>query len=293
MRPPSRPYDLARWLAAAVITLYGFAKLTGAQFLVLDSELDKPMREVSGFWLTWYYFSYSPAYKAVIALSEIGAGLLLSFRRTALLGACLLAALMTNILLIDVLYRVEAIPAVLALLGCAGVVIAHHRRELAAVFLAPPVPRPAERAGADGAARRLRWAGWAARVAIVAGAAWFGWYVRNTVVRRPTPLDGVWRVVEVAPRPSVEPPLRVYFERNRAHLAVFRNPFGTTRHHFELGPAGSDSAGTLEIRRGWLSKGDTVFAGRWRLTGDTLALEGWWGPQATTMRLVAERRAGR
>ena len=39
-----------RWFAALIAVVYGFAKLNGSQFTILDSELDRPMGEVSGFW---------------------------------------------------------------------------------------------------------------------------------------------------------------------------------------------------------------------------------------------------
>lgn len=86
----SRGVRVARWLAAVVMIAYGFAKLTGSQFTVLDSELTRPMGEVSGFWLTWYYFGFSSIYGTIIALVEIGGGLLLIWPRTSLLGALVL-----------------------------------------------------------------------------------------------------------------------------------------------------------------------------------------------------------
>ena len=53
-KPPA-----VRWVAVVFSIAYGFAKLHGSQFTVLDSELTRPMGEVSGFWLTWYYPGYS------------------------------------------------------------------------------------------------------------------------------------------------------------------------------------------------------------------------------------------
>jgi uncharacterized membrane protein YphA (DoxX/SURF4 family) len=76
-----------RWLAAVLCITYGAAKITGSQFTILDSELARPLGQVSGFWLTWYYFGYSTFYKILIGLAEIGGGLLLAVPRTALLGA--------------------------------------------------------------------------------------------------------------------------------------------------------------------------------------------------------------
>lgn len=37
----SRGVRVARWLAAVIMIAYGFAKLTGSQFTVLDSEVTK------------------------------------------------------------------------------------------------------------------------------------------------------------------------------------------------------------------------------------------------------------
>jgi hypothetical protein len=37
----------ARWLAVVFCLLYGFAKLKGSQFTILDSELSKPMGPVN------------------------------------------------------------------------------------------------------------------------------------------------------------------------------------------------------------------------------------------------------
>ena len=72
---------------------------------MLDSELTKPLGQVSGFWLTWYYFGYSAVYGTLIALLQVAAGVLLIVPRTALLGALLLLPIATNIVLIDVFYE--------------------------------------------------------------------------------------------------------------------------------------------------------------------------------------------
>ena len=81
---------ILRFVVAFLVFTYGFAKLNGSQFTILDSELDKPMGQVSGFWLTWYYFGYSKFYGNLIALAQVLGGVLLMFRRTTLLGCCLL-----------------------------------------------------------------------------------------------------------------------------------------------------------------------------------------------------------
>ena len=92
---------MARYYAAFTLLGYGFAKVMGAQFTVLDSELAKPMSYVSGFWLTWYYFGYSVVYASVVAWVQIVGAVLLGSKRTSLVGALLLLPVMVNIVCID------------------------------------------------------------------------------------------------------------------------------------------------------------------------------------------------
>jgi hypothetical protein len=90
------------WSPPLICFLYGFANISGSQFTVLDSELTRPLGEVSGFWLTWHYFGYSAAYGNGIATLQILAGVLLVLPRTALAGALLLLPVVINIVVIDV-----------------------------------------------------------------------------------------------------------------------------------------------------------------------------------------------
>lgn len=129
-------YSICRWTTAVILLQYGFAKLFGAQFTVLDSELDKPMGAVSGFWLTWYYFGYSPIFGNLIALLQIGLGMALAFRRTTLLGAAGAAPLLAGITVLDIAYGIAFDALLVALIGagCASCLLWKHRRELVAVF---------------------------------------------------------------------------------------------------------------------------------------------------------------
>src|SRR2546426_12506832 len=99
-------YTVSRFVAAFLVLFYGFAKLNGSQFTILASELDKPMGQVSGFWLTWYYFGYSSVYGNLIGLVQVAGGVLLMFRKTVLLGSCLLLPIVANIILIGIFYRI-------------------------------------------------------------------------------------------------------------------------------------------------------------------------------------------
>ncbi|WP_440071628.1 hypothetical protein [Streptosporangium sp. OZ121] len=260
-------YPICRWTVTVILLQYGFAKLFGAQFTVLDSELDKPMGTVSGFWLTWYYFGYSPLFGNLIALLQIGFGLALAFRRTTLLGAVGAAPLLAGITVLNVSYGIAYDALVIALIGacCASYLLWKHRRELAAVFW-DGQNRVAPRS------RRTRpWWVHAVLVALLlAIPASCSYYVANYNNRSPTPLDGTWDVTAGTFRPSglSGPAERVYFEHNRAHQLVLRSGQTRQTHHFEVDPV----TATIGIWRTWLSKGEQLLSGRYDLTDDRLVV---------------------
>jgi hypothetical protein len=236
-----------RWFVAVVSVLYGCAKLTGSQFTVLDSELTRPLGDVRGFWLVWYFFGYSTVYGTIVALLQIVAGLLMVWPETSLLAALLLLPVYVNIVLIDVFFGVDLGATLMAMAVLGGILLslAPHARSLRrAVILAPaPERRP----------RRV-----IAMLALLMGAAAFTWWIANYNNRSPTTIDGVWTS---APSRPGEPPQRdvttAFFERNRAHMLVVRMP--KTRdheHHFEI-----DSAGTVRVWRTWLRKDTLVLQG--------------------------------
>jgi hypothetical protein len=238
----------ARWIAAVLLIMYGFAKVNGAQFRMIDSELAKPLGEVSGFWLTWYYFGYSPAYKLLLAAVEIGGAVLLVIPQTSLLGALVLLPVAANILIIDILYGVNALPTAVAVLVCVVIAIAGHARALHAAL-------------------RLHvaesWRHTAIRLAIIGvllvGSYTFNAYLGTSETRDPTPVDGVWSVVEdTRPVDSGKQFRHVFFELNRAWMAVFRDTAGgDERRHFDV-----DAAGVIRIWQVWRSKGDLLMEGK-------------------------------
>jgi hypothetical protein len=226
---------------------YGFAKLNGAQFTVLDSELTRPMGEVSGFWLTWYYFGYSTAYGTLIALVQILGGCLLVVPRTSLVAALGLLPVFGNIILIDIFFRVDvgAMLVAVAVFVILLIVIAPHTKRLLSTVLLDAKPKAA----------MLR----APALALVGALAWtVTWWAANYNNRVPTPIDGIWTVVS-QPGTANEPQWReVYFERNRAFWVTFRTNEGVDeRHHFEV-----DHDGVVRVWQTWLTKGDLLMQGR-------------------------------
>lgn len=271
---------VVRYLVAFTLFSYGFAKLNGAQFTILDSELDRPMGEVSGFWLTWYYFGYSRAYGTLLALAQIGGAALLLFRRTTLLGAVFLLPVVGNIVLVDLFYGIDAGATVVALLLLAGLVvlIAPHADSLVEVLW-----RRQRRSPARGwAARGGKAAVCAVMLALSFGITWWAANYNNVL---PTPLDGAWNV-ERATGPAREVPRVVYFERNRAFMAVFRYAGRSETHHFEVDPRRR----TVSVFRDWLARGPRVFAGSYTIQGDQLRLTGRFAGDDVPATLLLTRR---
>jgi hypothetical protein len=81
------------------------------------------MGQVSGFWLTWYYFGYSKFYGSFIAFGQIVGAVLLLFRKTTLLGACCLLPIVINIVLVDLSYGIDRGATGVAILVGAGLLL--------------------------------------------------------------------------------------------------------------------------------------------------------------------------
>lgn len=265
----NRFYSFLRYFVALAVILYGFAKLNGSQFTILQSELDKPLGEVSGFWLTWYYFGYSSIYGNLIALVQIVGGVLLMFRKTTLLGTCILLPVIGNIILIDIFYAIDlgALLVAMLLFACLLGIASFHKGELIAVFwLKQNSVFPEQRAGRGKRVLRL-----SVRVLVIVLPAIFTYYVANYNNRLPTPIDGRWRVSNNAAHVGLahEPLTYIYFERNRASMCVFRYGPSTWRtHHFEI------NENQLDIWDAWLSKGEKIFSGKFGLTRNHLVIDG-------------------
>jgi hypothetical protein len=270
-RKSSLVYNCLRYFSALLVITYGFAKLNGAQFTILESELDKPLREVSGFWLTWYYFGYSPFYGNLLGLVQVLAGALLLFRKTTLLATCILLVVISNIILIDICYAIDfgaLLVAVLIDLCLIGIAI-YHKDELIGLFWTTQNAQfPAHRVGTINQVLKM-----AARGLIIVIPAVFTFWVANYNNRLPTSIDGRWRVTSNSSSlaTGAEPLTYIYFERNRAYLCVFRfGPKSWEWHHFEV----DERTGKFEIWEQWLTKGRKIFTGRYELKDNKLTLKG-------------------
>lgn len=261
---------IVRWFCAVQFMIYGFAKVNGSQFTVLDSQLATPLQDVSAFWLVWYFFGYSGLYKGFIALIEIGGGVLLAFRRTALLGTLVLLAAIVNVLLIDVGFGVawEGLPMAIALAcGLLYLLIPHVRQLMAVLFVDHESTGAARVATASGVV-----------LAAVMAFSWTYW-IANFNNRSPTEIDGTWEVLGE----ETENIRQVFFERNRAFQVVFMDEDGALRnHHFEI------DGGRIRIWQEWLSKGHLIAEGD-LVSPDVIELRFTDGAQATLGRLFGPR----
>ena len=280
------PYRLLRFGVAFLIISYGFAKLNGSQITILSSELDKPMGQVSGFWLTWYYFGYSPIYGNFIGIVQIVCGILLMFRKTTLLGSCVLFPMVANIVLIDLFYGVDLgalLAAILILLALLGI-FSFHKEELLKLFW-----RNQNRVFPGPATPSRTWAKNSVRVLLIAIPAIFMYWVANYNNRLPTPLDGAWDVVSVSPQSdSTSASIStIFFERNRAYMCVFKRRDGKYQeHHFEI----DAQKRTITIWNEWLRKGKVIFAGTYEMNGNDLRVTGKFSEPLEETTMVLKRR---
>jgi hypothetical protein len=96
-----------RFSLAFVMVQYGVIKIIPTQFVppTLD-QLTQPMGQASPMRLLWTFMGASMPYTIFSGLGELLGGLLLTTRRTALLGALVSAAVLSNIVMLNFTYDV-------------------------------------------------------------------------------------------------------------------------------------------------------------------------------------------
>src|SRR5262249_15869559 len=81
---------LVRYSLGFILPIYGATKILDVQFRLPFAALDTPLGQASGYALTWRFSGYSYPYELFLGLGEFVGAILLFFRRTTTLGACLL-----------------------------------------------------------------------------------------------------------------------------------------------------------------------------------------------------------
>jgi hypothetical protein len=97
-----------RYYLGIVLLSYGFVKVIQIQFPAPSLEtLLQPYGESTSMKLLWTFMGHSQTYNLFIGLAEVGAGLLLFFKRTRLLGALMSIAVMSNVVVLNFCYNVS------------------------------------------------------------------------------------------------------------------------------------------------------------------------------------------
>ena len=136
-----------RYFVASVMLYYGFSKILKLQFPDLTPGwLDRHVGEMSPMGFLWTFMAYSRPYTVFAGIAEVIGGVLLLGRRTATLGALIIVAVMTNVVVLNFCYDVPAKLYALQLLVMAVLIAAPNARRLVAAamgFATPEVePRP-------------------------------------------------------------------------------------------------------------------------------------------------------
>ena len=96
-----------RYFLAAMMFVYGFAKVYAIQFRTpWLGRYDQAIGEMSPMGLLWTFMGHSRAYTIFAGLAEVAGGVLLLWRRTAVIGAFVVIAVMTNVVLLNFCYDV-------------------------------------------------------------------------------------------------------------------------------------------------------------------------------------------
>ncbi|MFL6193433.1 MAG: hypothetical protein ACJ75H_04640 [Thermoanaerobaculia bacterium] len=131
-------------LAVAMIS-YGAIKIVKSQFP--DPSIDRllqPFGDASPMGLLWTFMSASAAYNVFAGASEMLGGLLLTFRRTTLLGALVSAGAMANVAMLNFSYDVPVKLYSIHLLLMAVFLMLPDLRRLAGLFVLHRAVPPAE-----------------------------------------------------------------------------------------------------------------------------------------------------
>lgn len=217
-----------RFALAAVMISYGAIKVIKGQFP--DPSLDRllqPYGQSSPMGLLWTFMGASAPYTIFSGFAELIPGLLLTVRRTALLGALLSSAVMTNVVLLNFCYDVpvKLFSSHLLLMGI--FLVLPHARRLTNLFVfnrgaEPAIDRPLfRRKGLNQGALALR----TVLVLAYTGFALYTSVQQNKLYGSSAPkppLYGIWNVEELTIDGVVRPPLVT--DESRWRRIVFTYP---------------------------------------------------------------------
>ncbi len=212
-----------RFALAAAMLLYGAYKVIPSQFAKpFPSQLIEPFGESSPMGLLWTFMGASSGYTIFAGAAEMLSGLLLAFRRTALLGALVSIGVMSRVVALNFCYDVPVKLYSSHLLIMGVFLILPDLRRLLNLFV---FNRPVEAAAARPPRARFRRTALATQAVLVAAYSGYLLYQSylaskdwGNLLPRP-PLYGIWTVEELEDNGVVRPPLLT--DATRWRRAIF------------------------------------------------------------------------
>ena len=192
---------LVRFALGIIMLSYGVMKVIPVQMSAPGpGRLVNTLAETSPMGLLWTLMGLSPAYQIFAGAGETIGGVLLFWRRTTLIGALILVAVLANVVALNFCYDVPVKVFSSHLLAMAGFLVAPHLTRLANVLWlnrpALPIdlrPFPYRRAWTRRAAPILKAAVVLSAIGVPAASA-CDIATQYGFLRRATAIDGVYRV---------------------------------------------------------------------------------------------------
>jgi hypothetical protein len=202
---------VVRFFVAVSMIGYGIIKVIQSQFLPPTLEkLIQPAGDMSPMGLLWFFMGYSQGYNVFTGMAELVGGLLLTTRRTTLLGALVSIGVMANIVALNFFYDVpvKLYSSLLLLMVC--FLAAPDLKRMMCFFVL-------NRSTPPDAAEPLIRKPWMQTALVVVRTLIVGWFVWTTVAETRTftkdlladrsPLRGIWTIetltVDGQDRPAV------------------------------------------------------------------------------------------
>jgi hypothetical protein len=193
---------------ASLLLTYGLGKVVHRQFVMTGSEtLDARAHELTGFDLVWVMHGFSRPYEMALGLAECIVGLLLLHPRSRLAGALAAAAILANLVLLNVEYQIPALPVAGTMAALAMALLGLRWRQVVGVFW---LARPLEPSPDPDWPPLARWAGRGLLVAAAVVPALGEWsYAARYAASFPSPLADRFVIEAVEPADADLGPLSI------------------------------------------------------------------------------------
>lgn len=282
-----------RFVLAVAMIGYGAFKVVPSQFAApAVDRLMQPFGDSSPMGLLWTFMGASVAYNVFTGLGELVGGLLLTLRRTTLLGALVCIGVLSNVVMLNFSYDVPVKLYSSHLFLMAVYLIVPDARRLLNVLVFNRRAEPAELRPYF----QRKWLNRGSQILAAVFVLWASWsslkqsYQQRKAfvgLQSASPLQGLWNVEELVVEGQVRPPLvtdetrwrRLVFN-NRGRTAIQLMNDTLERFTVELDPKKKSIVFSKRAAPGWKS---TLTYRRPRR--DLLLLEGPWDGKRVRARL--------